>query len=267
MKKIFPNIAFFLMLFSIIVFADVHPVLKEAIDKKNYTQAEKIVKNTGLKDVYCPSTLSAKDAKKIYGKLFADSVALLIKNCDMEFAVSYLDYDCAGGKNKTACLNLVNLTDPNLWPQNFSTKFCTKKNVEICAAAIERVPVEKAVPFLQKIKTNKLAELKKEKGKTIRVGGETKDECISGCEWEKSNRISRLQDYIRESEFRINTGHFSYAQNINDIRSREKEIAEVRSRNCSRECAGAQDQTTMKNFTEYYFGEAFAIVTAVVVNV
>ena len=35
MRKNFPNIAFLLMLFSTIVFADVHPVLKEAIDKKN----------------------------------------------------------------------------------------------------------------------------------------------------------------------------------------------------------------------------------------
>lgn len=263
MRKNFPNIAFLLMLFSTIVFADVHPVLKEAIDKKNYTQAEKIVKNTGIKDVYCPSTLSAKDAKKIYGKLFADSVALLMKNCDMEFAISYLDYDCAGGKNKTACLNLVNLTDPNLWPQKFSTQFCTKKNVEICAAAIERVPAEKAVPFLQKIKNNKLAELKKEKGIRIRVGGETKDECIRSCEWMKENRISELQRYIRDDKFSIDRGlpDHEYAQRMRDIRNREDQIAEVNSRKCPRVCAGKQGQATAKNFTEYYFGEAFAILS------
>ena len=59
-----------LMLMSVIVFAEVHPALKEAVDSQNYKQAENLVKNVGIKDVYCPATLSAKDADKIYGKVF-----------------------------------------------------------------------------------------------------------------------------------------------------------------------------------------------------
>ena len=54
-------------LLSIAAFADTHPALKEAIDSKNYKQAENLIKNVGVKDIYCPETLAAKDADKIYG--------------------------------------------------------------------------------------------------------------------------------------------------------------------------------------------------------
>ena len=80
-----------LMLMSAFVFADVHPALKEAVDSKNYKQAENLIKNVGIKDVYCPATLSAKDADKIYGKVFAESIDFLLENCDLYFSKTYLE--------------------------------------------------------------------------------------------------------------------------------------------------------------------------------
>lgn len=96
-----------LSLMSAMTFADVHPALQQAIDTKNYKQAENLIKNVGIKDIYCPETLAAKDADKIYGKVFVDSIGYLLKNCDASFSRTYLEYKCANGKDKNMCLNLV----------------------------------------------------------------------------------------------------------------------------------------------------------------
>ena len=43
-------------------FADVHPGLKNAIDKGDVKTAETLVKKIGVKDIYCPKNLSVSDA-------------------------------------------------------------------------------------------------------------------------------------------------------------------------------------------------------------
>ena len=75
MKKILWTMA----LLNVMAFA-IHPALEEAIDSKNYKQAENLVKNVGVKDVYCPQTLNAKDADRIYGDEFSKSIKSLLEN-------------------------------------------------------------------------------------------------------------------------------------------------------------------------------------------
>lgn len=175
-----------LMLMSVIVFAEVHPALKEAVDSKNYKQAENLVKNVGIKDVYCPATLSAKDADKIYGKVFSDSIGFLLENCDSDFSKTYLEYKCAGGNDKKMCLKLVKFTDPYSWPETYVKQFCTKKNVDICVAAIERVPVEKSAPYLKTIKANGLAFMKE----MTNPIAQTVKECRWLCEMTRQFKLS-----------------------------------------------------------------------------
>lgn len=261
MRNSLSNVAFLLMLLSTLVFADIHPALKEAIDKKNYKQAENLVKNVGLKDVYCPSSLSAKDADKIYGKVFSDTIGYLLKNCDMQFSVTYLDYKCAGGKDKDMCMNLVSLTDPNFWPEKYPTQFCTKKNVEICAAALEKIPVEKSVPFLKAIKSNKLAEMKAYSTKEMRASGVTKAECKSDCEELKEAGIAAIRkqhshysSVWRNSQYE--NERYDAEMRVRDLERQEKEI---RNMSCSKTCMGNLNEARFEKLKvhQYYFEEPF----------
>ena len=248
-----------------ITFADVHPALKEAIDSKNYKQAENLIKNVGVKDVYCPETLAAKDADKIYGKVFADSIGYLLENCDAVFSRTYLEYKCANGKDKAMCLNLVNLTDPNSWPETYAKQFCTKKNVEICAAAVEKIPVEKSVPYLKAIKANKLAEMKQINVKDFRSGGATKKECLPKAKELYNDMLAQIQRRIDDANF-----NWRMARNDNDRYNREKEIKrweeekkELKAKSYSDFCSDLQNDVTFEKLklNQYYFDTPFMLLT------
>ncbi len=254
-----------LTLTSAMTFADVHPALQQAIDTKNYKQAENLIKNVGIKDIYCPETLSAKDADKIYGKVFADSIGYLLNNCDTDFSRTYLEYKCAGGKDKNMCLNLVNLTDPNSWPESYAKQFCTKKTVEICAAAVERIPIEKSVPYLKAIKANKLAEMKQVNIKDFRSGGTTKKECLPKAQELYNDMLAHIQR-------KIDVAHFNWrmANNDNDRYNREKEIKrleeerkELKARGYSSLCSDLQNDVTFEKLKldQYYFDIPFMLLT------
>lgn len=248
-----------LMLMSAFVFADVHPALKEAIDTQNYKQAENLIKNVGIKDVYCPSTLSAKDADKIYGSVFSDSIGYLLQNCDSDFSRIYLEYKCAGGKNKIMCLNLVNLTDPNSWPEMYAKWFCTKKNVEVCAAAVERIPAEKSVLYLKAIKANKLASIKNEANKNVAT---SKLNCKAECEFIKALRLSGGidQEILRKrDEFRMQTS--AHGRDLVELQIREIEREEryLSSNNyCDMKCSQFnQPESESVRFVHFLFERPF----------
>lgn len=252
-------------LLSIAAFADTHPALKEAIDSKNYKQAENLIKNVGVKDIYCPETLAAKDADKIYGKIFTDSIGYLLENCDVVFSRTYLEYKCAGGKDKAMCLNLVNLTDPYSWPETYAKQFCTKKNVEICAAAIEKIPVEKSVPFLKAIKTNKLAEMKQINIKDFRSGCATKKECLPQAKELYNDMLAQIQRRIDDANF-----NWRMARNDNERYNREKEIKrweeekkELKAKGYSNFCSDLQNDITFEKLklNQYYFDTPFMLLT------
>lgn len=260
MKKILWTMA----LLNVMAFA-IHPALEEAIDSKNYKQAENLVKNVGVKDVYCPQTLNAKDADRIYGDEFSKSIKSLLENCDTEFSKSYLDYKCAGGKDKPMCLNLVNLTDPYSWPDSYAKQFCTKKNVEICAAAVENIPVEKSVPYLKAIKANKLADMKEQSNKDFAT---SKKECKYRCELQRSTRPARIKDeivYQRKQladAARVLSGSALEARRASTelrIRDLEREEMELRSNNyCDKECSlFNQPESKSVKISYYYFERAF----------
>ena len=245
-------------LLSIAAFADTHPALKEAIDSKNYKQAENLVKNVGIKDVYCPQTLNVKEADKIYGKVFSESIKSLLENCDADFSIRYLDYKCAGGKDRAMCLNLVSLTDPFYWPDSYAKQFCTKKNVEFCAAAVERVSIEQSIPYLKAIKANKLADMKGNDNSIAK----TVSECRRICEIGRTFKLSgQLDDEIfkKRQEWRRATTVREQQGIEQQIRRLEKEKVEVRSNDyCEKSCpGGSQSKSKLEKFSQYYFERAF----------
>ncbi|MCF0217139.1 MAG: hypothetical protein HUK21_11795 [Fibrobacteraceae bacterium] len=249
------------LLFAITSVFAVHPALQDAIDNKNYKQAENLVKNIGIKDVYCPSNLSPKDADKIYGNVFADSIGLLLDNCDTEFSVTYLEFKCAGGKDKSMCLNLINFINPESWSDKYPKMFCTKKNVEICAAAVDRVPVEKSVPWLKAIKANKLAEAKAYEQKKMRASGMTKAECENLCNEIKNAGLAEVQRRLDRSNFswrlaRSEGERYMYEKEIKDLERQQKEI---RSKSCNNACRGNLNQAVFESFKvhQYYFDDPF----------
>lgn len=254
MKKIL----WVLALLNVVTFADVHPALQEAIDSKNYKQAEKLVKNAGIKDIYCPETLTAKDADKIYGNAFAKSIKSLIENCDAEFSRNYMDYKCAGGKDMAMCLNLVNLIEPDSWPDSYAKQFCTKKNVEVCAAAVEKIPVEKSVPYLKAIKANQLADMKGKNNTVAKAVSECRELCEMGRMFKLSGQID--DDIFRKRQEWHRARTVFEQQGIEQqIRRLEKEKIAIRSDDyCENSCPGSgQSKSDLAKFSQYYFERAF----------
>ncbi len=247
-----------LSLMSAMTFADVHPALQQAIDTKNYKQAENLIKNVGIKDIYCPETLAAKDADKIYGKVFVDSIGYLLKNCDASFSRTYLEYKCANGKDKNMCLNLVNLTDPNSWPESYAKQFCTKKNVEICAAAVERIPIEKSVPYLKAIKANQLADMKGKNNTVAKAVSECRELCEMGRKFKLSGQIDN-DIFRKRQEWRRATSLRDQQWIEQQIRSLEKDKIAIRSDDyCIKKCPGSsQSKSELEKFSHYYFERAF----------
>ena len=50
---------------SFAVAGELHPGLKNAIDNGDYKTAKNLVEKVGVTDVYCPGSLSVKDAEKV----------------------------------------------------------------------------------------------------------------------------------------------------------------------------------------------------------
>ena len=246
-----------LTLLSSITFADVHPALKRAIDSENYKQAENLVKNVGVRDVYCPATLSAKDADKIYGKLFSKSIRNLLDNCDAEFSRNYLEYKCAGGKDKAMCLRLVNLTDPDTWPNSYVEQFCTKKNAEVCATAVEKIPIEKSVPYLKAINANGLVYMM---AKSTSITSSI-TMCKEACEMSRSLKLSGgIEEEIFRKKQEWYSATASRAKWIErELRDLEKERIEIRSDDyCDKHCPGGnKSKSEIDRMSHYVFEGAF----------
>lgn len=81
MNKIF----FVLISLISLSMADVHPGLKNAIDNGKIKDAKALIEKVGVKDIYCPSSLSLENALKVYGKIFAEKPFKMWEKCDAEF--------------------------------------------------------------------------------------------------------------------------------------------------------------------------------------
>lgn len=110
-KMIACSVAFF----AIMSFAGVHPALKSAIDNNEIGKAEILVKKMNIADIYCPATLSWKDAKKVYGDYFINNPSKLSELCDPEFVAAYNEIACSSKDEVNLCLEQLHKTPVSAW--------------------------------------------------------------------------------------------------------------------------------------------------------
>lgn len=118
----FRGIIFFRLFFLILLlkisfsWAEVHPALKNAIDNGQIKKAQNLIDNIGIKDIYCPATLSIKSAFLLYGKRFKENPELLFSNCDPSFITSMGKNFCTKQYGESLCQEALRVSPFNTWP-------------------------------------------------------------------------------------------------------------------------------------------------------
>ena len=175
------NIFLFLAISVSVSMAAIHAGLQEAIDKNDIAKASAIIQNLGVKDVYCPATLSVANGKKLYGKRFSETPSLLYANCDEDFVRAY---------TKDVCSDKV--------------------NVALCKQVLNKTPIENWLPYLRTIHKNSLDKISEKYQEQVDVKGKrTKEQCELAMETEEKYKWT-LED-AREFDSK------NYAKFYNDL--------------------------------------------------
>ena len=94
------SLSIIFMTLSFAVAGELHPGLKNAIDNGDYKTAKNLVEKVGVTDVYCPGSLSVKDAEKVYGSILKKNpLAILDGNgLSFDFSIKYAEEKCNGSQ-------------------------------------------------------------------------------------------------------------------------------------------------------------------------
>lgn len=156
-------------------FADVHPGLKNAIDKGDVKTAETLVKKIGVKDIYCPKNLSVSDAYKIYGEVFENAPEKIWKFCDSAFIA------------------------------NVSSNAC-KRSASLCKYLLQQEKTESWTPYLKDVLQSKIYQKSEkrivQKDSLVKA---TKQECLQNLVTEKARTMEDLtileKMYCQENDY------------------------------------------------------------------
>lgn len=91
-----------LLALSFAVAGEIHPGLKNAIDNGDYKMAKNLVAKVGVKDIYCPASLSVKEAENIYSSILQKNPLAIVNGdgenvfYEYEFNVKYAEAKCNG---------------------------------------------------------------------------------------------------------------------------------------------------------------------------
>lgn len=98
MNRYLISLSIVFMALSFAVAGELHPGLKNAIDNGDYKTAKNLVEKVGVTDVYCPGSLSVKDAEKVYGSILKKNpLAILDGNAlSFDFSIKYAEEKCNG---------------------------------------------------------------------------------------------------------------------------------------------------------------------------
>jgi hypothetical protein len=176
MKSVPAKLLALLLLLPYFLSADVHPALKDAVDKNDIKMARNLIENVGVQDIYCPASLQPKDAFALYGKRFSNRPDSLFAMCDSTFSRDYINYACVQLKDTAFCRVMLDKSSPASWPESYSTTFCSnKKDAPICARLLYEVPLPRLLPYLRQIKKNNLYSMREIKVQQVRYP--SKSEC------------------------------------------------------------------------------------------
>ncbi|WP_297702110.1 FISUMP domain-containing protein [uncultured Fibrobacter sp.] len=101
MNRCLISLSVVFMTLSIAVAGEVHPGLKNAIDNGDYKMAKNLIEKVGVKDIYCPGSLSVMDAEKVYGSILKEDPFAIIEGykgnnvfVDPNFEIEYAENKC-----------------------------------------------------------------------------------------------------------------------------------------------------------------------------
>ena len=171
---------FLLVIISLVTFsvADVHPGLKNAIDKGDMKTAETLVKKIGVKDIYCPKNLSVSDAYKIYGDVFENAPEKIWEHCDPAFIA------------------------------NVSSNACVR-SASLCKRVLQQEKTENWTPYLKDVLQSKIYQRTEkrvvQKDTLVKA---TKQECLQNLIVEKARTMEDLalleKMYCQENDYTSN---------------------------------------------------------------
>lgn len=153
------------------VLAEVHPGLKNAIDKGDYKTAKNLIQKMNVRGGYLPATLSIEDAEFIYGPLTGYRWILGLdkyKNCSKdessecspEFIDKYIAKICSGTSefDITACMDWMksaSMEDIDRYKGNFCN---SKENISVCSLYVSKLDMESQLNYLKELDQKRLVE-------------------------------------------------------------------------------------------------------------
>ncbi|MCF0217183.1 MAG: fibrobacter succinogenes major paralogous domain-containing protein [Fibrobacteraceae bacterium] len=146
--------------------SNIHPGLKSAIDGGNLKLAENLINKVGVRDLYCPASLSPKDAEKLYAEQIQSRNNTLLKCvsengrawCSPDFIKAYVEKSCKGTSKQDSliCASWMKETGPDQWAK-FEDDICSSvSKIELCKQYMDKVPQNQLYQHLKKLGTKLL---------------------------------------------------------------------------------------------------------------
>lgn len=152
------------------VLAEVHPGLKNAIDKGDYKTAKNLREKMNVQSVYLPASLSLEDAEFIYGPLTGYRWILSLDSygcnhydtheCSPEFLDKYITKICAGTTefDIKACLDWMKTAPLTKLNELYSSICQNKESAKKCSLYVNRLPLENQYQRLKELDSKNLVE-------------------------------------------------------------------------------------------------------------
>lgn len=154
------------------VLAEVHPGLKNAIDKGDYKTAQNLKQKMNVRGVYLPASLSIKDAEFIYGGPLTGYKWILgldkynncskdeSSECSPEFVDKYIAQICSGKSefDVSACIDWMKSTSMEDI-DHYKGNFCnSKENISVCSLYVSKLDMESQLNYLKELDQKGLVE-------------------------------------------------------------------------------------------------------------
>lgn len=109
-----------ILLFAMMTFAavspdKVHPGLRKAVDNGDITTAQSL-RQMGVKDVYCPATMSPSDAVKLYENELREQPSVIYSSCEEGFLKKIEPLACHNPRNVKLCKEVFKNKIVQEWP-------------------------------------------------------------------------------------------------------------------------------------------------------
>lgn len=183
LSKTFQIIGVCISLFVSITLAnedEIHPGLKNAIDAGDIQQAKNLVEKVGVNDIYCPVSLSADDADKIYASLDTMMIGWCFRKArgcyvntliDSTFFEKYMEKHCTStnAKSKRICSDWTEYANTQFvynflykWHEEGKQVCQNIETMETCKWLVSHTKTEYRMKFFRQLESKNLLKYKTE---------------------------------------------------------------------------------------------------------